>query len=59
MYFRNFSRGLAIVNPTAAAMTVNLDAAYVYEDCYGAAVQAAGVQMGNQTGLVLLRAKPD
>jgi hypothetical protein len=56
-YFRNFSQGLAIVNPTAAAVTVDLDAAYAYTDCYGAAVKAAGVHMGNQTGLVLLRAK--
>ena len=58
VYFRNFTSGLAIVNPTAAGVTVELDGAYKYTDCYGATV-ASPVVLSNSSGLVLLRKSSD
>ena len=40
VYFRNYTKGLAIVNPTNVSATVDLDPSYDYTDCYGAKVTA-------------------
>lgn len=55
VYFRNFTTGLAIVNPTNISATINLDSAYDYTDCYGAMVAAVNHVMLAQSGAVLLR----
>ena len=54
VYFRNFSTGLAIVNPTDVEVAVELDSAYTYTDCYGATV-GTHVVLSNSSGLVLMR----
>ena len=40
VYFRNYTKGLAIVNPTNVSATVDLDPSYDYTDCYRAKVTA-------------------
>ena len=54
VHFRNFRTGLAIVNPTAAQVAVELDSAYTYTDCYGAAI-GAHVVLSNSSGPIMLR----
>ena len=55
VYLRNYTTGLAIVNPTNISVTVNLEVAYDYTDCYGVTVQPMGYLMSAHSGAVLLR----
>ena len=55
VYFRNYTTGLAIVNPTNVSAMVGLDEAHAYTDCYGVAVQPAGMVVPAESGAVLLR----